>query len=212
VGEKKEEMSEPGRKDEAIVKDKRREETSESSKDEASLKNKRREELSDQLKQISLKIDKEILELRKHNNMTSSMMSEKRRESIGSGVASKFKVPEHTQPIEQAERKNSAYQSRLESEPQADSKMQAFKEVPTKFPKMHFGPFNARCLLMEPPRSIIQRVEEYLTSSKVAFKEVDLFSVRLGGGELISVESIHGIGGYHIVKFSAGSALNEGVL
>ena len=62
------------------------------------IKNKRREELSDQLKQISLKIDKEILELRKHNNMTSSMMSDKRRESFGSGgIVNKFKVPENNQ-------------------------------------------------------------------------------------------------------------------
>jgi|JI9StandDraft_2_1071091.scaffolds.fasta_scaffold358630_1 hypothetical protein len=28
------------------------------------------------------------------------------------------------------------------------SKLSQFREVPTKFPKMHFGPFNARCLLM----------------------------------------------------------------
>ena len=60
------------------------------------IKNKRREELSDQLKQISLKIDKEILELRKHNNMTSSMMSEKRRESFGSNLTGKFKIPEQS--------------------------------------------------------------------------------------------------------------------
>ena len=73
-----------------------------------SAKNKRREELSDQLKQISLKIDKEITELRKHNNVGSSIMSDKRRESFGapSPHVTKFKIPERASngPVRTEER------------------------------------------------------------------------------------------------------------
>ena len=49
-------------------------------------KNKRREELSDQLKQISIKIDKESMELRKHNNVNSAISTDKRRDSYSSGI------------------------------------------------------------------------------------------------------------------------------
>ena len=53
---------------------------------------------------------------------------------------------------------------------------------------------------------------EHLKSIGVQFKEVDLFSIRLQSGETISVESIHGIAGYHIVKFSSNSSLSEGII
>lgn len=87
-----------------------------------------------------------------------------------------------------------------------------YKEMPTKFPKMHFGPFNAQCLVMEAPRTILLRIVEHLNAQKVSFKEVDLFTVRLASNELISVESIHGISGYHIVKFSNSNTVSEGLL
>lgn len=52
--------------------------------------NKKRQELSDQLKQISLKIDKEIYELRKQNNIgvsiTPSSAAKKSRDSMGPAV------------------------------------------------------------------------------------------------------------------------------
>ena len=52
---------------------------------------------------------------------------------------------------------------------------------------MHFGPFNAQCLVMEAPRAILLRIVEHLTSQKMQFKEVDMFTVRLTSNELISV-------------------------
>lgn len=84
--------------------------------------------------------------------------------------------------------------------------------MPTKFPKMHFGPFNARCLVMEAPRAILLKIEEYLSRAKVIFKEIDLFSLRLQNNEVISVESIHGISGYHVVKFTTNSPVSESII
>lgn len=55
--------------------------------DESNI-NKKRQELSDQLKQISIKIDKEIHDLRKQNNTTGGVTTpttsvSKKRDSIG---------------------------------------------------------------------------------------------------------------------------------
>ena len=65
---------------------------------------------------------------------------------------------------------------------------------------------------MEAPRAILLRIQEYLNNAKLTFKEVDSFSLRLQGNELVSVESIHGISGYHVVKFSVQSAVSEGII
>lgn len=56
------------------------------------------------------------------------------------------------------------------------------------------------------------KIEEYLTSAKVVFKEIDLFTLRLAGNEVVSVESIHGISGYHVVKFSMNSPMSESII
>ena len=64
--------------------------------------NKKRQELSDQLKQISLKIDKEIYELKKQNNPgtpTSSTSKNKAKETFGNYYNyqnnARLKTPEH---------------------------------------------------------------------------------------------------------------------
>lgn len=59
---------------------------------------------------------------------------------------------------------------KIDTEPVENSKLSLYKQMPTKFPKMHFGPFNARCLVMEAPRAILLKIEEYLQSAKVMFK------------------------------------------
>lgn len=82
----------------------------------------------------------------------------------------------------------------------------------TKFPKMHFGPFNAQCLFMEAPRIIALKICDFLNKGKMVFKEVDSFTLRLQNNEVISVESIHGLGGYHIVKFSNYSSFADSII
>lgn len=56
------------------------------SKEEEGSINKKRQELSDQLRQISQKIDKEIIELRKQNNIGNNLtdsVRKRERESFG---------------------------------------------------------------------------------------------------------------------------------
>jgi hypothetical protein len=93
--------------------------------------------------------------------MSSSVMSEKRRESFGTSLTQKFKAPEtgeHHKSVNHTQGPQA--QSKGENEVGSDTaKLSHFKEMPTKFPKMHFGPFNAQCLLMEAPRTILLKIE-----------------------------------------------------
>lgn len=73
---------------------------------------------------------------------------------------------------------------------------------------MHFGPFNVRCLLMEAPRTILIKIMDHLSKLKITFKEIDMFSLKLSTGEVVSIESIHGISGYHLVKFALNSPIS----
>ena len=77
---------------------------------------------------------------------------------------------------------------------------------------MHFGPFNTQCLFHEAPKTIMEKIIELLHTLKPPFKDIDNFTLRVQTGETVSVESIHGISGYHIVKFSSNTALNDKVI
>lgn len=65
------------------------------------------------------------------------------------------------------------------------SKINSFKENVMKFPKIHFGPFNSRCLFMEGARAILTRVGEYLRKSNTSFLETDPFSLRIQTNETV---------------------------
>lgn len=64
------------------------------SREEEGSINKKRQELSDQLRQISQKIDKEIIELRKQNNMGATLTdSVRKRDSFGPAASTQLHNP-----------------------------------------------------------------------------------------------------------------------
>ena len=120
--------------------------------------NKKRQELSDQLKQISVKIDKEILELRKQNNgptgsMNNSMTMNSKNEANHSGIHS-------LNPSAQSNRNRrtdslNLSQNFFKETPKSNPSQlvgspnnQVYSHSQQNVPKVHVGPFNTRCLFM----------------------------------------------------------------
>ena len=124
--------------------------------------NKKRQELSDQLKQISVKIDKEILELRKQNNgpggsmNTSMTMNSKRDDSgIHSLNPSSQNRGRRTDSLNMSQNVGQQYRETPKSSMGNSSMIvtspnnQGYTNSQQQnTPKVHVGPFNTRCLFM----------------------------------------------------------------
>lgn len=128
--------------------------------------NKKRQELSDQLKQISIKIDQEILELRKQNNnlATNSVVStstNKKRESLGPTIQS-IQVSSTTNRTKTQDSfgfvnistsngsKDALNQSKDHYGNTRERISSSYKDTSQKLtaPKVHLGPFNTQCIFM----------------------------------------------------------------
>jgi hypothetical protein len=82
-----------------------------------------------------------------------------------------------------------------------------------RFPKIHTGPFNAQCLFMDNPRNIMLKVIQCLTNRlNMKYQELDAYSLQVADSEQISVESIQGVAGYYLLKFSTNHPLNEAIV
>ncbi len=92
--------------------------------------NKKRQELSDQLKQISIKIDKEIHDLRKQNNNTSATVTtpttsvSKKRDSIGPSFTSSSRPKTQENSISLTMKSNSKDPFNTSRDPQNPAKDQ----------------------------------------------------------------------------------------
>ena len=66
---------------------------------------------------------------------------------------------------------------------------------------MHSGPFNTSCIFMENARNLLERIISVLVRLNVRYTESEAFVVVAGSWQ-VSVESVQGINGLHLVKFS----------
>ena len=64
---------------------------------------------------------------------------------------------------------------------------------------------------MEQPKSLLEKIVNLLIKLNVRYTEPEAYSVS-GGGLQLSIESVQGISGLHLVKFQAEHPLNEAVL
>lgn len=104
------------------------ENTTRSHQDESNI-NKKRQELSDQLKQISIKIDKEIHDLRKQNNNTGGVTTpttsvSKKRDSIGPTFTSSSRPKTQENSLSLTMKSNSKDPFNTSRDPQNPSKEQ----------------------------------------------------------------------------------------
>ena len=70
-----------------------------------------------------------------------------------------------------------------------------------KGPKVHTGPFNTQCIFMENAKTLFDKIVSLLGKLKLRYQEIDAFSLTMGNQQ-ISVESVQGIAGLHLVKFN----------
>jgi DNA relaxase NicK len=86
------------------------------------------------------------------------------------------------------------------------------REVPVqKGPKVHTGPFNTQCIFMENAKTLFEKVVGLLSKLKLRYQEVDAYSLSMGSQQ-ISIESVQGIAGLHLIKFNAEHPVNQTII
>ena len=184
---------------------------------------KRRQELSDQLKQISLKIDKEILELRKqHNGEEKSKTNSigKQRESLGGYSNQRVRTTENSLTNKHPTRRDSTSRERESFNAPRESSYSSSKEKAgypkgnstQPAPKVHAGPFNAHCVFLENARALFERVGAALGKMNLRYIEAEPYHLSVGGGPNICIENVQGISGLHLVKFLKEHPANKAIL
>ena len=134
--------------------------------------NSKKKDLSDQLRQISQKIDKEIVELRKQNLDGRQSQGPRTKREPDSGRMSMTTRPKADSTFVSSGRRE---------EPLEPSRRLAdYKEsLMHRFPKIHLGPFNAGCLFMANPKQLLAKIASYLNQNNRRFEEVDGFTLKL---------------------------------
>lgn len=65
---------------------------------------------------------------------------------------------------------------------------------------------------MENPKNLYEKITNLLVKMNVRYYEPEVFSLQANGGPQLSIESVQGIAGLHLVKFQNDHPLNQTIL
>ena len=177
--------------------------------------NKKRQQLSDQLKQISVKIDQEIHELRKQsipgNASTNSSLS-KRRQSFGGPPALSSRIKTQQTSIVLKSSRETINQAKCYNSKDSVVNNSKVKESINKVPKVHTGPFNTQCIFMQSAKCLLDKITSLLVQQNMKYQQTDRFCISVGGGPQVTVQSIQGVAGLHLITFQGQHPLNHSII